>query len=846
MKSARLSHLYISTPPKTQELIPPTGRGNQKYRDVEHRSHGQRLLNDLTDSFDSSDFQRNNFPSIPEELRSLGSIIVIESDDEAYRLEIDRLTKWTNHKIKRPMWILLSLVNSSSGEFATVWVSDQYRDKFLKLFEDYIETTPNKSPEENSSEQKKHSNKRLIANISRIRQGVLLDLWTSTQPPKQKGKHWWELWLHSDETSRDTLEKITELQNIRVLPRHLSIQDRDIFWVEATWDQLQLLPFQNVSLAEVRAPDFLDTLEDLPVEAQFEYTEDLKLRVIPAPNEAVAVCLLDTGVFRKHQLIEHSLSDEDQHTIFGEVGNDVHHLGHGTAMAGIALLGEIDSLLLSNQEVQLNHRLESVRMLAGEDEMDLDQLSVGTATVDSVSKVEINNSRNRVFSLTLSDKPDGKPGEPTLWSSTIDALAAGTDVVRKDDELQLLSVPDRDASRLFIIAAGNVDQYSRNFLDESDTSPIENPGQAWNALTVGAFTNLTDLPTDPSYKDWSVLAEKGELSPHSRTSLLFGNKGWPIKPDICMEGGNALTDGSQLFETRHPLVSLRTTGHENDLSLVSANATSSATAQAARLAALTMHKYPSYWTETIRGLMTHRAEWTPLMYAKIDAATTKQARLALLRRYGWGVPSEETLLNSSFNSATLISQDEFRPFSGKDFSQREFRLHTLPWPKEVLEMLGTQIVRLRVTLSYFIEPTASRRGWRQRYTYPSHSLRFDLQNSGENQQDFIRRINRQLDKDTRRSTTQSDRWLIGSKQRNIGSLHQDEWSGYGVDLATCNSIAIYPVGGWWKNNKTKNRQKTPVRYSLILSLQTESENIDLYTPIANQLEIRTSTEVKIF
>ncbi len=33
------------------------------------------------------------------------------------------------------------------------------------------------------------------------------------------------------------------------------------------------------------------------------------------------------------------------------------------------------------------------------------------------------------------------------------------------------------------------------------------------------------------------------------------------------------------------------------------------------------------------------------------------------------------------------------------------RLHRLPWPKEVLEQLGGLEVRMRVTLSYFIEPS---------------------------------------------------------------------------------------------------------------------------------------------
>jgi hypothetical protein len=214
-------------------------------------------------------------------------------------------------------------------------------------------------------------------------------------------------------------------------------------------------------------------------------------------------------------------------------------------------------------------------------------------------------------------------------------LAAGVDVVRDDEQLKLLSAPDLNATRLIIVATGNVESYHADHLAESDTSVIESPAQAWNALTVGAHTELTAVSTDPQYHGWKSVAENGQLSPHSRTSLLFGARPWPIKPDICLEGGNVLSDG-QTFEDRHPLLSLRATGSSNDLALTSANATSAAAAQAARLAALAMSHYADYWPETVRALLVHAAEWTPTMRAEINSKQGKKDKLALLRRYGWG------------------------------------------------------------------------------------------------------------------------------------------------------------------------------------------------------------------
>jgi hypothetical protein len=196
----------------------------------------------------------------------------------------------------------------------------------------------------------------------------------------------------------------------------------------------------------------------------------------------------------------------------------------------------------------------------------------------------------------------------------------------------------------------------------------------------------------------------------------------------------------------------------------------------------------------------------------------------------------------------MVAQDEFVPFGGSEYRMRSFRLHTLPWPTEVLRQIGAGDVTLKVTLSYFVEPSASRRGWRQKYTYPSHLLRFELQNPIENQQQFVARVNRDAGSDEDGSGSRSsgsERWLVGPDQRNLGSLHRDIWKGSGEELAACSSFAVYPVGGWWKRNARRDRLDLPVRYSLLVSLKTAEQSLDLYTPIATQLNIPVETEISV-
>jgi hypothetical protein len=849
-----LPHLLVSDRARFVDLTRP-GYGNPKIRPVERRVEGRALLRQARGAFTDGELGRDESSISEEELRALGTFVTIEGGDRAYPLSLDELERWSRHRKspKLPQWLLMSVrpATASEPERAIVWVSDQYRANFLKLFEEYLEKTTRLGNADNwESPEGNPAHRALVANIATIRTTILRDLWQSGGEPPDRGSRWWELWIARTADPENVLADLARL-GIHAANRVTILHDRLVVWVDAAWSDLQVLPFSRIPLAEIRWPSFIETIEDLSPIEQSEWVDDLIGRLTPADGQAPTVCHLDTGVARTHVLLAGSLDEADLHTVVGTTGFDA--AGHGTKMAGIALYGDLDAALTANAEYKLRHRLESVRILpsATRNEPVHDPLDYGTVTSEAVSTVEVAAPRRRAFCMPVSADPDN-PGEPTLWSSTVDALCAGTDVAREGSQLRLLGLPDFDATRLFFVAAGNTElpdtATALNPLDLSDTTGIVDPGQAWNVITVGAYTDRVDTPSAPEFAGWRPMADRGELSPHSRTSVPFGLRKWPIKPDICMEGGNVLTDGTQL-DTGHPLLSVRTTGIGNDRVITSANATSAATASAARLAAIAMVEYPDYWPETIRGLLIHGAQWTPRMQERVRDRTLHGSltkRLALLRRYGWGVPTEATVLHSSTRAVTMVIQDEFVPFDGDDFAMRHFRLHHLPWPAATLLGLGASTVSLRVTCSYYVEPNPSRRGWRQRYAYASHGLRFDLKAPLETDAAFVARINGSATSEEGGASSPSsgtNRWLIGPNQRNYGSLHQDIWEGSGADLARCDRIAVYPVGGWWKNNRSRDRLNLPVRYALIVSLTTDEQGVDLYTPIQHQLRVPTAVAV---
>src|SRR5690606_23802746 len=110
---------------------------------------------------------------------------------------------------------------------------------------------------------------------------------------------------------------------LRALDRSLAFSDRTVVWIEASWTDLELLLYSKVSLAEIRRPRFVDTIQDLTTNDQGEFVEDLAARVISALDSAPAICHLDTGVSRTHALLVDSLAATDVHSIFAGPGMDV-------------------------------------------------------------------------------------------------------------------------------------------------------------------------------------------------------------------------------------------------------------------------------------------------------------------------------------------------------------------------------------------------------------------------------------------------------------------------------------------------------------------------------------------
>ena len=737
------------------------------------------------------------------------------------------------------------VIDAAGGrsEQATVFIPDGKLGYFLRRIETYLET----------AESEKGRHRGLIDHIRSIGVASLEQLWTddARAMPPEDARVWWEVWLRRrDGRELDRLRQFASQAGLVVRGRALAFPDRTVVLVRASSGQLAGALDVLDDLAELRAPrEFPQLLAAETARVQFERVEQLEGRIQAPPDDAPAACLLDTGVSRSHPLLSASLGSSDCHRCDPNWGAG-DHAGHGTEMAGITLFGDLGHAITSGSAVALRHRLESVMILppAGANPPEL--YGAITATAASLAEIEAPD-RRRTFSMAVTAGADvvdrgatddaAVQGRPTSWSAAVDALAAGVGVDIQDGDTVLLDEGRLSERRLFIISAGNVslDQMVPDHLDRSDLEPVEDPAQAWNALTVGAYTELDRLdPDDHRWNGWSPVARAGELSPFSRTAVSFG-RGWPHKPDVVAEGGNVATSPAGVdFDTPEALQILTTRRVLPDGRLLTTSSgTSAATARVAHIATSVLSEYPTLSPEAIRALVVHSAEWTEPMRARFDGAASRQARLALRRRYGMGVPDLTRAIRSASDALTLIVQHTIHPFDGEG-RMLEMHLHKLPWPTDALSELGDVEVRLRVTLSYFIEPNPSRRGWRGRYRYASHGLRFDLRRATESTDEFRRRIN-QLARAVggKPPSTGSDapEWILGPDNRVAGSVHSDIWNGTASELARRGCIAVFPVSGWWKDRKDRDHSDRGVHYSLIASIESPTEDIDLWTPVATEL-----------
>ncbi len=814
--------LFRSTLTVRKPPVPPRDRA----------THGQKLLQ----QFAALTRREAEVSQLREEmdLPRQGMSIVLEISPRGF-LDYKTL-EWRRDGIE-----VLNVSEGAVSDLVVVFVPDGHLTAFVNRITEYLEHDTGSNKPKNAA---------LVNVIENVRRAAFDELWTDTSPaPPADESKWFQLWLRElpegPAITRNRFAELAQSLGIEVEAGFVTFPGRVVVAARAQRASLeQAIELLDV-IAEIRsvaatAEFFLSHLN--PAE-QAEWVNDLVARTTYAQeNDAPYVALLDTGVNRGHPLIKQGLADDDMHAL-QEAWRRTDHHGHGTQMAGLLLHGNLVEPLASNQTYQVPHRLESIKILPAEGENP--PHLYGWITEQAAKAVEdAYPNRRRTFAMMTTS--EGKTtGSPSEWSATIDRLAFGApDVVDEEDE-EAQAEP-----RLFVLSAGNVGwPHWNEYPAINDLSPIENPAQSWNAITVGACTYLMDFNQN-QYPSFQTIASAGSLSPSSLTSLMWPRTNWPYKPDVVAEGGNGCLDAGIHVIVGPENLRLLSTAHDMATALLTETGdTSAATAEVARLCAWLSDRYPDYWPETLRALVIHGARYTPAMLVQLPLVRLMRHKLNLLKRYGFGAISPNNSLDSTTTRPTLVLQETIRPYrlEGSNIKLNTINLHELPWPADTLQGLGEATVALRITLSHFVDPNPGQRGWQSKFRYQSHGLRFAVKGATESADEFNQRINL-LEREAAAENGEDEHvafrdpdstgWFFGTKLQSRGSIHSDVWMGTAAELAEKSHIAVFPVGGWWKDWKGAGQPTKAVRYALVVTLEVaEDLEVDLYTPIRAQIPV---------
>lgn len=714
-------------------------------------------------------------------------------------------------------------------EQVTLFLPREKSNWFNKKLNEYEREPEGKEDENGEITVKDRKNQRLVNAVSDIETAGLMHFFSSQEEflILQDGREreievWFDEESYDDDTVRIKLRALHIEHGMRCLVFHQVI----ILLVTATARQLLQIVHSLKGVTEFRiyhSPSILLNTDDVGAE---EWMHIIKNDALRGEPPLVRVAVLDTGVNPNHKLLSDFLPSERCFSVI-ESGNTLDQENHGTGLASLVLYGDLTDVIYKRQRVRITSDLTSVKIL---------------------SKKEGEENREEMYALITEDAMlVGRESGATILCSAVtdrkhpihDAAATSTSAAI-DDTLY----HDGACDNVMLISAGNVEYTGGiDYPDYLYLKSIQDPAQAWNAITVGAYTRKVTIK-DPAYRNLPVIAPDGGVCPFSSTSVQWGANA--IKPEIVMEGGNAVKGIGDTLDAPDDL-SLVVANAGDGLAagrFFTSNATSAATGLAARLAAKIKYYNRTLNALSIRALLIHSADWTQEMITLCTENGVLNKK-TLLHSCGYGVPDENKAIVSSDNRVTFIAEDRLRPFVMGQANKLKFghmNLYHLPWPKSLLAGLADVDVRLKITLSYYVKPSPGIRSRLNKYTYQSIRLKFDVKGSHESENEFKNRIKKASEDGEERvpDPELKNRWAIGITNRNQGSVISDNFTLNGASMAGCDTIAIFPSGGWFKNRPENLELEIP--YSLVVTLETPSEDVMLYNEveslIANPVEIQ--------
>lgn len=498
-------------------------------------------------------------------------------------------------------------------------------------------------------------------------------------------------WQRDDRIGRTLRQEVwtdadSKVVDLELWPRE-SLQanrrecDQTVAWLRQrgaeVWDQLatgsvvlirtqltgrvldEVLELETVRVIELPPALYLETSE---------YDTELRDITVEGPNDddTTTIAVLDSGVIAGHPLIAPALGEEISFIAGLDPADET---GHGSAVAGFALYGDVEKC------VEQRHFPTSLRLLSGKvlsgDQNAYDRRLIANQIVDAVSYFNGELSC-RVFNISFGDMQQPYDGRHVKGlAAVLDELARERDIV-------------------FVVSAGNfsgTDDVPRDWRADfprylcTPEARIIDPAPALNAITVGSIARYDAdryVVRHPRDVNLQPIARVDELSPFTRTGP--GPNG-AIKPELVEYGGNVSVDlrAGDAFRSNpaDPNIGEIAVKHAyaGDRLFVPVIGTSFAAPKVSNIAARLLREYPDASANLVRALLLLNATWPSAARALVESASDDGEQLGYFG-YGYGLPDCDKTLYSLETCVTLVAEESI----GADQAQ----FFEIPLPKDFL------------------------------------------------------------------------------------------------------------------------------------------------------------------
>lgn len=595
----------------------------------------------------------------------------------------------------------------------------------------------------------------------------------------------------------------------------LNLDSLLMYRVEVTPEQAQLL----LNHRDVRLVDLIPAT-GISVQQLNRDINELP-RNIPSPApDAARVCILDSGINGNHPLLRSAMAESAS---FVDEEGEADQAGHGTAVAGVALYGDVEACNNANfwrPEFWLFNG-KVMKKCPHTGNAVYDELSLEASLTRAVEHfVELGC---RIFNLSLGNSNAPYDG------SHVRGLA------------YILDVLSRRHNILFVVSTGNFngsenppvpinswrEEYPEYLIAEQ--SAIIDPAPAMTVLTVGSISRHNATYDSQRYPEIHQIAPASENQPSPFTRHGPSVKG-ALKPELVAPGGNLASPMRQANAQWAPHMrglGVLTLNHQVVGSTVfkEMSGTSLAAPYITHLAGRLLNEYPAASANMLRAMLINQA-YLPSEVASLFSDEFRKAYKEDKATYnrdvardvaGYGVVSEADLFRSSDSAVVLMSEETIEN-DGCQFFE-------LPLPDEYLRSSrGTR--ELSITLAY--SPVV--RTTRIEYLATQINYRLVIGTSlDEVQKHFSQQLKAETDvlKEAKHSNRD-----ISAQLRNHGTVQSSRWTFKQLRPGEKWFVVVVRQDRDWNPSAAEKES-----YSLVVTVaDRDNEHADLYVQIQERIE----------